>query len=406
MIDPLIIVGGGQAACSCGFKLRELGYKGPILMVSAEDSLPYHRPPLSKKYLPGDIERNSLLIKPASLYQDDQIEVKLGTFVTRIDRSLRHIVLDTGEVLPYQTLVLATGARARKLPSDQGGEGSNVFTLRTLDDADKLRPHMQPEQSLLIVGGGYIGLEMAAVARKLGLKVTLIELSERLLNRVASAETAAYFKSLHESHEVEICEKTGIESVSRAGDKVVSVTLTSGKQLNVDLVIVGIGVEVNNGIAKEAGLTTGLGIEVDETGRTSDPCIYAVGDCASFKFRGQTVRIESIQNAVDQAEAVARSIVDPCARYQPYPWFWSDQYDTKLQTAGLNIGYTKVVYRKSKKRSDAASIWYFDDHRLLAVDAINEPATFMIAKSLLKAGGDLDPDHLESVDNLRTLLKV
>lgn len=373
-------------------------------MLSAETTLPYHRPPLSKKYLLGRIDRDALAIKPQALYQRQQIEVKLDTIVTRIDRQQRQIVLDNGQTLAYGTLVLATGASARRLPADQGGEAANVFTLRTLDDADRLRPHLQPGRSLLVVGGGYIGLEMAAVARKLGLKVTVVERSDRLLNRVASVETADYFRDLHQQQGVVIHEATGIESVALEAGRIVSVKLTNGACVDVDVVVVGIGVTANVGLAEQAGLDIGLGIEVDEQGRTSDPAIYAAGDCASFQFRGQPIRLESIQNAVDQAEAVAQAIVTPGYRYRPEPWFWSDQYDTKLQTAGLNVGYNEVVYRPSSTRADAASVWYFDDQRLLAVDAINEPATFMIAKALLKSGGAVDRKRLLAVDNLRTLM--
>tara|TARA_R110000850_G_scaffold83702_2_gene179635 strand:+ start:1707 stop:2939 length:1233 start_codon:yes stop_codon:yes gene_type:complete len=406
MKKTVIIVGGGQAACSCAFKLRELGYDGQILIISSELSKPYHRPPLSKKYLLGSVERNNLEIKSEFLYQSQRIDVLLGTTVTEIDRDKRQVVVNGGRRFTYQTLVLATGANARELPEAQGGGASNVLTLRTLDDADRLRPFLKKASSLLVVGGGYIGLEMAAVARSLGLNVTLIELSDRILNRVASAKTAHFFKSLHCREGVVIHENTSIVSVTRQEGKVVSAELSNGVHIDVDFIVAGIGVTVNTSLALRAGLETGLGIEVDEAGRTSDPAIYSAGDCASFEFRGLSIRLESIQNAVDQADSVAQSIVNPGFKYRPLPWFWSDQYDTKLQTAGLNTGYTKSVFRPSTKRNDAASVWYFDDKRLLAVDAINEPSTFMIAKALLKEEICLDAETLSEVDNIRSLLPM
>jgi len=392
MNGNVVIVGSGHAGVSVAFKLRTLGFKGTITVIGEDIYLPYHRPPLSKKYIAnlGDEER--LYLKPESQYRSEQIDLRLNCRVNAIHRSQNQIELEDGQRVHYDTLVLATGARARTLSEEQGGRAQNIHTLRNLSDAKRIRDTFTPNKNLLVVGGGYIGLEMAAVARSLGLQVTLIEREDRILGRVAAAQTAAHFKSLHQKHGVRILEGVGINYLERSDDRVEKAGLSDGTEIDVDVVVVGIGVIPDVTLAKDAGLQVANGIVVDHAGRTSDTAIYAIGDCASFAFRDQMIRLESVQNAVDMAEVVARSITGASASYDCQPWFWSDQYTTKLQIAGLNLGYTHVAVRR--KNDSSLSIWYFAGERLIAVDAVNDAKAFMTARRWLSSGQSPDLDGI------------
>ncbi|MCG5074146.1 NAD(P)/FAD-dependent oxidoreductase [Paraburkholderia tagetis] len=384
MSGRVVIVGSGQAGVSAAFKLRALGYQGHIALVGEEPGLPYQRPPLSKKYLTDEADVERLHIKARALYESERIELRADSHVRSIDRDGKQILLADGQSLRYDHLVLATGATPRCLPFEQGGNAPNVHTFRTLADAERLRTGMKPGASLLVVGGGYIGLETAAVARRLGMEVTLVERDTRILGRVASAETAARFRALHLANGVRICEGVELKRLAHADRNGKTAWLANGIAIDADVVVVGIGVIAQTGLAEQAGLHIDNGIVVDCGGRTSDPFIYAAGDCARFPYRGQQIRLESIQNAVDMAETVARSIVGGSAEYRPVPWFWSDQYSTRLQIAGLNLGYTHVVVRNTSET--ACSIWYYDGPRFIAVDAINDAKAFMSARQWLSAG--------------------
>jgi 3-phenylpropionate/trans-cinnamate dioxygenase ferredoxin reductase subunit len=392
MNGKVVIVGSGQAGVSAAFKLRALGYAGQIALVGAEPGLPYHRPPLSKKYLTNVADVERLHIKKAALYESEGIDLFADCRVVAIDRGERNVLLADGRLLGYDHLILATGARARCLPSHQGGDAPNVYTFRTLSDAERLRKDMRSGGRMLIVGGGYIGLETAAVARSLGMLVTLIERDSRILGRVASAETAAYFRGLHLKNGVRICEGVELKRLERVENGGMTVQLSNGSWIDADVVVVGIGVFPDTALAAEANLRVDNGIVVDSAGRTSDPYIYAAGDCARFPYQGQRIRIESVQNAVDMAEIVARSIVGESVKYRPVPWFWSDQYSTKLQIAGLNLGYTRVAVRKAS--DSVVSIWYYDGPRLIAVDAINDAKAFMTARQWLSAGRSPAADEI------------
>jgi len=384
MSKKIVIVGAGQAGVATAFKLRSHGHDGPITLLGEEPHLPYHRPPLSKKFVTDRLDVERLHIRQADLYEKEGISLVSDSHVEAIDRVQRRVRTSNGQAFDYDALVLATGSQARLLPFDEGGRPGNVLTLRTLGDAVSMRERFVPDNRLLVIGGGYIGLESAAVARSLGMTVTLVERDTRILNRVASPETAAYFRDLHRKHGVTIYEGAGIAQFDRSGDCVTAVTLTDGTRIAVDVVVVGIGVMPRTDLAARVGLAVENGIVVEQSCRTSDPLIYSLGDCASFPYRDRSIRLESVQNAVDMADVVARSIMGEQAQYDALPWFWSDQYSTKLQIAGLNAGANRVAVRQNT--DDSLSVWYFDGDQLVAVDAINDSRAFMTAKRWLGMG--------------------
>ena len=289
-----------------------------------------------------------LLLRPESYYREAGIDLMLGAAVQAIDPFVRQITLD-GQTIAYDALVLATGSVPRRLPAAMGGDLGGVHVVRGLADVDAMAPGMQPGRRALIVGGGYIGLEAAAVARKRGMAVTLIEMAPRILQRVAAPETSDYFRALHRAYGVDIRESVGLTRLVGA-DHVTGAILSDGVELPCDMVIVGIGIAPDTALAEAAGLAIENGIATDAQGRTSDPAIWAAGDCASFPYRGARIRLESVQNAIDQAELVAQNILGAGLDYHPEPWFWSDQYDVKLQIAGLNTGYDRVVLRDGGRR--------------------------------------------------------
>jgi 3-phenylpropionate/trans-cinnamate dioxygenase ferredoxin reductase subunit len=400
-MERIVVVGGGQAGASCGAKLRSEGFSGSITLIGEEHAPPYQRPPLSKAYLTGDMALERLFLRPESYYAEAGIDLRLDTTAQSIDRSDR-VVIAGGQAVPYDALVLTTGSVPRRLPGRIGGELGGVHVVRTLKDVDEMAPELVAGKRALIVGGGYIGLEAASVCAKLGLEVTLIEMAERILARVACPETSAWFRDLHARHGVRILEGVGLERLT-GESRVTGAVLSDGTQMGVDVVIAGIGISPAIELAEAAGLTVENGIAVDAQGRTSDPAIWAAGDCASFPYRGARIRLESVQNAIDQAEAVARNILGADEAYVPHPWFWSDQYDVKLQIAGLNTGYGDVVVRDT---GEARSHWYYDGDKLLSVDAMNDPRAYMVGKRLIEAGRS--PDRAAVADpesDLKALLR-
>jgi len=401
----IVVVGAGQAGAACVAKLRGLGYEGAITMVGDEPVFPYQRPPLSKKYLLGELTLERLYLRPASFYQDNQISVHTGQRVQAIDRHAKSVQL-TNETLTYDHLVLATGSAPRRLPAAIGGDLRGVFTVRDLADADAMAPYFQPGAKVLIVGGGYIGLEAAAVAAAKGLQVVLVEMAPRILQRVAAPETSAYFRDLHSRHGVDIREAVGLQGLQGSDGHVSGATLSDGTELAVDFVIVGVGIAPATELAQAAGLELDNGIAADQHGRTSDPHIWTAGDCASFPHQGGRIRLESVPNAIDMAECVAENIMGAEKTYVPQPWFWSDQYDVKLQIAGLNTGYDRVVARAGDKPG-AASFWYFAGAQLLAVDAANDPRAYMIGKRLIDAGKTVPIDVVaDPASDLKALMKA
>ncbi|MDH4414122.1 MAG: FAD-dependent oxidoreductase [Rhizobium sp.] len=393
MAKRLVIVGAGQAAFALAAKLRALKDERPITILGNEPVLPYQRPPLSKKYLLGEMSFDRLLFRPEAWYAENGVEIRLSTPVEAIEREKQTVQLFDGSEIPYATLALATGATPRRLPAAIGGDLDGVYTVRDKADADRLADGMKPGRRLLIVGGGYIGLEAAAVARKLGLEVTLIEMADRILARVAARETADAIRAIHEAEGVKIHEKTGLTRLIGDEGRVKAAELSDGRVVDADMVIVGIGVAPNDRLAADAGLAVQNGIVVDAFGRTSDPAIFAMGDCAVQGWNGEQVRLESVQNAVDQAEAVAAVIAGGSEPYRPKPWFWSDQYDVKLQIAGFNLGYDQTVLRPGT-REGSLSIWYFRQGQFIAVDAINDAKAYVTGKKLLELGRPIDPSTI------------
>ncbi len=396
-----VIVGAGQAGASCVAELRKQGFDGTITMIGAEPHPPYQRPPLSKAYLLGDMALERLFLRPMQYYADQNIDLRLGERITAINTNDKTVSLEE-ETLTYSDLVLATGSSPRRLPASLGGTLENVFTVRDLADVDAMAPLFRDGARVLIVGGGYIGLEAAAVAAKRGLNVTLVEMAERILQRVAAPETSDFFRALHQSHGVDIREGVGLETLT-GQTQVASAVLSDGSELDVDFVIVGVGIMPETTLAEAAGLTLDNGIATDAHGQTSAPHVWAAGDCASFPHRGTRIRLESVPNAIDQAECVARNILGAGEDYVAKPWFWSDQYDVKLQIAGLNTGYDRVIPRLGD--GGAASFWYFQGKTLLAVDAMNDPRGYMIGKRLIEAGKTAAPEVIADPDaNLKALL--
>ncbi len=400
----VVVVGAGQAGASLVAKLRGTGFAGEITLIGAEKVPPYQRPPLSKAYLLGEMAQERLYLRPADFYAEQNITLRLDTRVTGVDRAAKSVTLSDGETLNYDDLALTVGAHPRTLPAAIGGQLDGVFAVRDLSDADAMAPAFTAGKRVLIIGGGYIGLEAAAVAAKLGLQVTLVEMADRILQRVAAPQTSDYFRALHTAHGVDIREGVGLDRL--LGDAhVTGAILTDGTELEIDFAVVGVGINPATILAESAGLDVGNGMTTDSHGRTSDPHIWAAGDCASSIFNGQTIRLESVGNAIDQAEVVAVNIAGGDQPYEPKPWFWSDQYDCKLQIAGLNTGYTDVHVRMGDPPG-VQSNWYYKDETLLAVDAMNDPRNYMIGKRLIEAGRSPDPALItDPATDMKALLK-
>lgn len=382
MSKQVVIVGAGHASGQVVASLKQKKYDGRIVLIGDEAYLPYQRPPLSKKYLEGKLPAERLYVKPASFYDSPEIDVRLGTRVVSIDRSAGTVLTDQGDTVAYDTLVLSTGSDAIRLPlagSDLGG----IHYLRTIRDVDAIRAELPAARRAAIVGAGYIGLEVAAVLRTLGLDVTVIEMADRVMSRVVSDEVSSYFQRVHESHGVRLVLSSACARFDGSG-RVAAVETDDGTGIDVDLVVVGIGITPSTALAEAAGLDVDNGIVVDEYCRTSDDCIYAVGDCTSHPnaVYGRRVRLESVHNALEQAKTAASSICGERNAYAQVPWFWSDQYDLKLQIAGLSAGFDDVVVRGDRD-ADAFSCAYLREGRLIAVDAINAPRDFMQSKPLI-----------------------
>jgi len=406
MSETTVIIGAGQAGCDLSTALRQQGYEGKIILIGDEPALPYRRPPLSKAYLSGEMETEALYIKPQKAYEKQNVEVRTGVLVTSIDRLAHTVTLDNGETIKYTKLALTTGGRARRLPLP-GAEKPNVHYVRTHEDITRLKEQFKPGKRLLIIGGGYIGLEAAAVGIKKELKVTLVEAMPRLLARVTGPELSEYYHSVHQGHGVDIKMGSGVASLE-GGEHVDFVVLEDGTRLSADLLIVGIGLIPNTELAAAAGLDVDNGILVDEYARTSDPDIFAAGDCTNHEhgFLKRRIRIESVPNASEQARVVAATICGKQVPHDSVPWFWSDQYDLKLQMVGINHGYEEVVVRGSMAENNF-SAFYLKEGVVIAVDTVNRPKDFMVGKKLVAERVTAAPAALrdESIE-LKSLLEA
>jgi 3-phenylpropionate/trans-cinnamate dioxygenase ferredoxin reductase component len=394
MVEHFVIVGGGQAAAQAVLSLRQGGSTHRLTLISEERVPPYQRPPLSKKYLAGTFERGRLQLRPIEFYEQRQVALELGQRVESIDRAAQKLVLSDGRHFGYDRLLLATGSRVRKLPVP-GAELPGVHYIRTIDDADAIRADLAGGGGrVVVVGGGYIGLEAAAVGNAMGFDVTVLEAGSRLMARSVGSDVSRFYAAYHRRAGVAIhCGRAVTELEGR--NRVESVLTADGGRFDCDLVIVGVGVEPCAELAAAADLACDDGILVDEFAATSDPAIFAAGDCTRHPNRivRGTVRLESVQNAIEQAKCAARTLLGQRAAYGEVPWFWSDQYDLKLQIAGLSAGHDRVVLRRGAADNSFAA-FYLRSGTLIAVEAVNCPREFMQGKSLIAAGATVPPEAI------------
>lgn len=393
----VLVIGAGHAAGQLVAALRMQGFEGSIRIIGDEPYPPYQRPPLSKQYLSDEVDLEGVHFKPQSFYEQAKADLTLGVRVDAIDREAKTVSLSDGTTAAYDKLVLATGTRVRKLPLP-GADLSGIHYLRSVDDTDAIKRDLKPGAKVVICGGGYIGLEVAAAAVKKGATVTVLEMADRVMNRVVAPAVSAFYQDLHAGKGVDIrteIKVTGFEG----GDKVERVLTEGGETFDADLVVVGVGVIPNTELAEAAGLACDNGIVVDEYAQTADPDILACGDCTNHPngIYGINIRLESVQNAVDQANAVAKTICGEPEVYNAVPWFWSDQYDVKLQIVGLSQGYDNAVVR-GDPASGSFSVFYLKDGKLLAVDAINSPREYMMGRKLITAGAHPDPEKIANTD--------
>ena len=400
----VVIVGASHAAVQAIDTLRREGHTGRIVLVGDEPSLPYNRPPLSKKYFSGELERERLLLRSAHFYEQAQVEVTLGVRATAIDRIDQRLRLSDGTELRYDKLLLCIGSRNRQLDVP-GKDLRGIHYLRTMADVDDIRGEIAGARRLVVVGAGYIGLEAAASARHLGLDVTVLEMADRPMNRVVAPEISAFYQRRHEREGVHLFCNTSVTSFVGADDGRVRAVACGEREFPCDFVIVGVGIVPESTLAASAGLRCENGITVDEACQTSDPNIYAAGDCTchpSVRY-GRRLRLESVDNAVEQAKTAATNICGKPARHTHVPWFWSDQYDLKLQIAGLSTGYDQAVIRGDPDGGKFA-LYYLAQGELLAVDAVNSPKDFMTGKKWIAERKRPDPAKLADIDvDLKTL---
>ena len=395
MAEKIVIIGGGQASLSCASQLRSIGFDGEICMICEESSYPYQRPPLSKKFLTGHILEERLLLKKMEYYKSNNIQVLLSSKAIKIDRENKKIHLQSGEKISYTKLVLATGSKAKKAPLREEEDYSNVFYLRNLDDAKRLKTSLIPSKKILIVGGGYLGLEVASICSSAGMNAIVVEGADRILKRVSGEPTAAYLKQIFSNKGVRIIENDFVKRINSIESHVTNIELASGTSIDIDFLLVATGGYPEVDLAEAAKLNIENGIKVNEKLETNDPSIFAAGDCASFLHNGVLLRLESVGNAIDQGQTVALNIVGKKITFNAKPWFWTEQFDQKLQIAGLCDGFTEIIKRKLK---DKMSFWYFKNEMLIAVDAFNDPQSYMIGKRLIEENKSPKKETLRDIN--------
>ena len=397
----IVIIGAGHAAGQAAASLRQAKFEGPVTIIGDETHIPYQRPPLSKQYLAGTQPADKVYLRAEKFYADKDIQLMLDTRATQIDPSTKTINLDNGETIAYEKLLISTGSRPRRL-SIVGSDLNGIHYLRTMDDVDGIRADVKPDANLVIVGGGYIGLEVAAVGIELGMNVHVLEMEERILQRVTTPEMSAYYHKLHSDRGVHIHTQTGVTGF--AGNGSVEKVLCGDQSFDADIVIVGIGIIPNIEIAEEAGIHCDNGIVVDDHCRTSDPDIYAAGDCTNHPnpLMNKRLRLESVPNAMDQARVSTANMLGDDKVYAAIPWFWSDQYELKLQMVGFSADGDSQVLRGDMD-SHQFAIFYLKDGKVVAADAVNSPKEFMLCKQLI--GKPADPAQLADPEtDLKSLL--
>lgn len=397
MANRLVVVGAGHAAGQLVDSARREGWEDEILLVGEEPYLPYQRPPLSKKFLSGDLALERTYFRPPAAYEKNAVELQLETRVTAIDRDRQRVTTADGEQIEYSALALTTGARARRIQIP-GIDLAGVFYLRSIDDVLKIRSNMREAMRIAILGGGYIGLEVAAVLRQMGHEVTVLEMADRVMARVVAPAISQFYEAEHRGQGVQILTGAAVEAVL-GEDRVEGVRCADGIEVPADILIVGVGVVPNVELAQACGLDCDNGICVDAEGRTCDPHIVAAGDCTWHpnEHYGHALRLESVHNAVEQAKTAAASVCGKSKPYNQVPWFWSDQYDLKLQIAGLTAGYDQSVVR-GRPDARSFSVFYLRDGKLIASDNVNSPQNFMATRKLLAAGVTPSPDQLADPD--------
>ena len=397
MPDTFVIVGGGQAAVQCADSLRRGGFAGRLVLVGEEPLAPYQRPPLSKKYLAGGLPADRLALRPAAFYAQAQVELRLGVRAMGLDVAGHELALTDGDTLCYDRLLLATGTEPRRIAVPGGGL-TGIHYLRTLADVERIRAELAAPARVVVVGGGYIGLEVAATCRSLGHEVDVIEMAERVMNRVVASEVAAFYSAEHARAGVRLHLQAQVSAFApRPGspDRIGAVQTADGREFPADLVVVGIGVAPVTALAEHAGLECDNGIVVDAHCRTSDPHVYAAGDCCNCPSAryGRRVRLESVDNAFEQAKTAAANLLGQSLAHDKVPWFWSDQYDLKLLIAGLNFDHDQVVLR-GRPAERSFGCCYLRGGELLAIDCVNRPQDYMAARKLIAERVRCDPLRL------------
>ena len=398
MTENFIIAGASHAASMLAPTLRQQGWQGRIIVIGAEASIPYHRPPLSKDYLAGEKTLDEILIRPAKVYEKSEVEFILDTSVESINRDNKTVQLSNNETLPYNKLALTVGSKVRKV-NLPGVDLAGVFYLRDLRDVERITPYINPGANAVIVGGGYIGLETAAVLNKKGMNVTVLEMMERVLQRVTAPVVSEFYTRIHEEEGVSIRCGVGVSGFSGNG-RVAKVLCSDGSEFAADLVIIGVGILPNTELAEAAGLQVDNGIVVNDRAQTSDPDIFAAGDCTNHHnpIYDRRVRLESVQNATDQSRVAAGAACGKEVSYNAVPWFWSEQYDLMLQIAGLSQGYDEIITRGDPADGRSFAAFYLRAGRVIAVDAVNKPQEFMFSKKLIPLQKTVDKKRLADAD--------
>jgi len=398
-MSDVVIIGGGQAGSMVAINLRKQKFKGSISIVTEEASYPYQRPPLSKGFLTGKIKTENLFFKSKDYYEKNNITVLLKNRVTKLDTKRQEVTLEDRSNIKYKKLVITTGSKLNKITSK---EDKKIIYLNSVSKAIELKKQLKECKSIGIIGAGFIGLEVAATAKKMGLKTTVFEAEKRIMQRSASREIAHFLRSYHEKMGVDFKLKTIANKIDPT-EKAIDIYLSDGTIVNPDFVVIGVGVKAESGIAKNAGIKCNNGILVDVNCQTSDPNVYAAGDCVNYYFSRYDTRqrLESVQNAIDQAAVVSSSIMGEPIAYDSVPWFWSDQYDLKFQIAGLSQDSDLIVIRGNKEESKF-SVCHFKENKLCAVECVNDQKTFMLGKKLIETKSDITP---EAMENTQTNLK-
>ncbi|HXY24081.1 MAG TPA: FAD-dependent oxidoreductase [Candidatus Acidoferrum sp.] len=380
-----VIVGTGQAGFQTAASLRAESYAEPITLIGEERQIPYQRPPLSKGFALGQQDFESVELRPEKFYQDHRINLITGSRVTAIDRAARGVKLESGKKFSYEKLVIAVGSRNRKLAL-KGANLDGIAYLRSVQEAAVIRDRLKNANAVVVIGGGFIGLELAAVARTMGKSVRVVEALPRLMSRAVPPMISEFFRQVHVGKGIQVICNATVSAIEGSDGSARSVVLSDGSRCGADLIIVGVGVVPNVELAQGAGLPVGNGIAIDEYLQTGDENIFAIGDCAEFPctFAGARIRLESVQNAADQAQCVAATIAGRRSAYKALPWFWTDQFEVKLQMAGISHGHDRTVTRGSAE-SGKLSIFYFKGERLIAIDSINRPLDHMMGRKLMSA---------------------